>query len=90
MVMTKLQDGEKLSYAQLHRKLEDQFNIGVTMESLRHRLIKDFGYAWRAIGFATTTKKILYQTRQFLVKYAGPYMCCWCATYSACTFYMTS
>ena len=35
--------------------LDEQFNIGVTVKSLRHRLIKDFGYAWWAIGSATTT-----------------------------------
>ena len=60
MVLTKLQDGEKLSYTQMHRNIEEQFNVGVNVESLRHRFIKDFGYVWSAIRFATTTKKILY------------------------------
>ena len=40
MVMTKLQDGEKLSYTQMHRNLEEHFNVGVTVESLRYRLIR--------------------------------------------------
>ena len=53
-VMTKLQDGENLSYTPMYQQLKEQFNVGVTMGCLRHRLIKDFGYARSAIGFATT------------------------------------
>ena len=34
MVTTKLRDGGKLSLTQLHRNLEEQFNVGVTVESL--------------------------------------------------------
>ena len=44
---------------QIYRNIQEQLNVGVTVESLRHTLIKDFGYAWKAIGIAYTTKSIV-------------------------------
>ena len=38
--------GALSSYAELHRILEDEFDVGVSTEALRRRLIKDFDYAF--------------------------------------------
>ena len=43
------------------------------MVSVKHGLIKDFGYEWRTISFATSLVQYFLYSRQFLVKYVCPY-----------------
>ena len=40
----------KLSYTKMHQNLEEQCDVGVTVESLRHLLIMNFGDASTANG----------------------------------------
>ena len=43
--LKKLSDnGAMSSYPELHRELKEEFDIGVSTEALRRRLIKDFDY----------------------------------------------
>ena len=66
--LKKLTDnGAMSSYAELHRVLEEEFDIGVSTEALRRRLIKDFDYALFRIPYDTASVKNTFQTRRFLL-----------------------
>ena len=65
--LKKLTDKGALSrYAELLRILEDEFDVSVSTEALRRRLIKDFDYAF----FQILSVKNTFQTRRFLLLYS--------------------
>lgn len=65
------EEGAMSSYAELHRVFEDKFDLGVSAEALRLRLIKDFDYAFFRIPYDNASVKITFQTRRFLLLYSN-------------------
>ena len=86
-VLELLRDKDKMmSYAELHRKFEDNFDLKVTSEALRKRMMYDMDYCYGPIGRDTTSAKIVLQTRQFLLKYSGKIQVCLLCHMSRLTF----
>ena len=73
--MKQLGKGMTSTYAELHRHLEEEFDIKVSAETLRLRLIKHFDYIFGKIAYDKNSIRITYQTRRFLLLYSGQYHC---------------
>ena len=71
--MKRLGEGTLSTYAELHRHLEGEFDIKVSAEALRLRLLKDFDYIFGKIAYDKNSIRITYQTRRFLLLYSGQY-----------------
>ena len=63
-------NGAISSYAELHRVLEEEFDVGVSTEALRRRPIKVFNYAFFHIPYDTASVKNTFQTHHFLLLYS--------------------
>ena len=63
-------EGALSSFAELHCVFEEQYNLGVSSNALRRRLIKDFDYAFSRIPYDTVSVRIALQTCHFLLLYS--------------------
>jgi hypothetical protein len=71
-VLKLLRDEDSMmSYAELHRQFENAFDLKVTSEALRKRMMYDMDYCYGPLGRDNTSTKITLQTRQFLLKFSG-------------------
>ena len=86
-VLQLLRNKDKMmSDAELHRLFEENFDLKVTSEALRKRMMYDMNYCYGPIGRDTTSAKIVLQTRQFLLKYSGKIQVCLLCHMSRLTF----
>lgn len=70
-IMNELRVGVRHTYADLHRYLENQFDIKVSYTALRKRMCFDFDYVNGVIPYNTTSVKITLQIRRFMLLYSG-------------------
>ena len=61
------------TYAELHRHVEEEFDIKVSAVALPLTLMQDFVYIFGMIAYDKNFTQITYQTRRFLLLYSGQF-----------------
>ena len=71
-VMRRMKEDKKYSsYAELHRLFEERYNLNTTCNGLRRAMVRMFDYDWQEFSRARSSKKLIFQMRQFMIRYAG-------------------
>ena len=79
-VMRLLKEDKTLtSYAELHRRFEERYDLGSSCSGLRSAMIRTLDYEWQKFSRERSSKKLIIQMRQFMIRYAG-------VLFSACIF----